>query len=110
MRPDGHEHFLAVGSENNIPRPMPPTAQTSATRDIGHNHFFWAARRQVAVLIREANNRVRISDVKISRIGPWRIKRKTERLAKVLGKYGGARDLAIRSLTQHLYPTRSAFN
>src|SRR6266850_1558805 len=74
------KHFLTVGRELNVPRPM--AIATRHIRDV----FCGSARFQISVLIRKAHYRVRVSNIDPLGIRPRRIKVDAERAVQTGGE------------------------
>src|SRR3989442_16041848 len=62
-------NLLTSQRKHNVARPVSPSAQQPAAREIGHNHFPRTAGLQVSVLVWEANDGVGIRKKK--RIWGW---------------------------------------
>ena|SRR5438270_12469511 len=67
IRPHRHIHFLAVGRERYISRPVPTSAGRTREK-LWHNRLHRTGGLQIAIVIRKALYRVRIADVNPLRI------------------------------------------
>src|SRR5579884_1819610 len=94
VRANRDEHLLAIGREDDVARPVAAAAQVSAARQIG-DLLLWPACLHVAILVREANDRIGVADVHPLRIRPGRIEVDAEWFAQSCGKHLRSLRLAI---------------
>ena len=72
---DRHEHMLAVGREDYIPRPVASATELSITREIGHDCLGRVGCLQISGLVGESNDGRGVSDVDPLRIRARWVKR-----------------------------------
>ena len=95
---DADEHLLTVFRKDHVARPV-----STALRKIFDDDLGSAASFQVAALIREPHNRVRVADVQPLRVGARRIERDTIRLLQAGGEHRHLFGLSLGvAAAQHL--------
>src|ERR1039458_3303410 len=94
MGADGGEELAAVESEGEVARPVTPAAQASAAGQIGEL-LHGASGCQVAVVVREANDGVGVTDVDPLGVGAEGIEGDAERLVEIGGEDRDLRWLAV---------------
>jgi hypothetical protein len=90
---NGDKHLLSVQGKPDIASPMPSPTQPAATRQIS-DVLLRSARFQVAIRIRKAQDRIRITHIDPLRVRAWGIKRYSEGLSEACGEGGDLLGLA----------------
>ncbi len=96
MRTDGGEQLSAVLGEDQVPGPVAAAAQAPAAGQIG-NVLRLGPGRQVAVVVRKADDAVGVAHIEPLRIGPGGIESDAEGLAQVGRENRDLSGLAVRA-------------